>query len=233
MKTIEDDLGCAVGDVRHRRGDERVPHVHSHGLDASQLPRGEGLIVGVQAGLLAVVGDVLDGGAVQVAHQRDIAVTLGHGLFVDAQVGDDAAFLGVLAAFDRPFHDVPGLIPSNVEQSGPSQDVGFEQHIDGMVLEGDGEPRAGQCPGDTNPPEAMNRTSDSGEVRMNPGPATAVIEVPRGSGGGVIAERRGLAAHRASEGDVPSMGEVEVDSAAVGIENDAVDAPGVIQGQEP
>jgi len=102
-----------------------------------------------------------------------------------------------------------------------------------MALEGDGEPTAGQRPGDTDSPKAMGGASDPWEVRMEPGRATTVIEVSPRSRGGVIAERRGLATHRASERGVASMEEVEVDTAAVRVEKDTPDSPGVIQGQEP
>ena len=121
-------------------------------------------------------------------------------------------FLARMPARDRPFHDVPGLVPTDVEQASASQDVGLEQHVDGMPLEGDGEPRAGQCPGDADPPDAMHGASDPGEMGMEPGRAIAMIEVPPAPGGDVIIERGPAAAFRTSEGGVASMGEPEVDA---------------------
>ena len=129
----------------------------------------EGLIVGVQAGLLAVVRDVFHGGPVQVADQRDVAMPLGHRLLVHAQVGDDARFLArwpAPTARSMMFQASSQLMRSSA--SAP-QDVGLEQHIDGMALKGDGEPRAGQRPGDPDPPDAMHGASDPWEVRMEPG----------------------------------------------------------------
>jgi hypothetical protein len=74
--------------------------------------------------------------------------------------------------------------------------------------------------------------SDPWEIRMEPGRATAVIEVPPGSGGRVITKRSGSAALRTSEGGIASMGEPEVDAAPVRVESNAPHPPGVIQSQE-
>ena len=39
IKVIEYDLGLAIRDMSHCRGDERLSHVHGHRLDTGQLPR--------------------------------------------------------------------------------------------------------------------------------------------------------------------------------------------------
>jgi hypothetical protein len=72
--------------------------------------RGEGLIIGVQAGFPVVVGDVLHGAPIQIVHQSDIAVSLGDRLLIHPQVSDDARSLRPLPARDGPLHDVPGLV---------------------------------------------------------------------------------------------------------------------------
>jgi len=116
---------------------------------------GEGQVVGIQAGLLAVVADVFHGGPVQVADQCDVVMSFGHGLFIHAEPGDDAWLLGPLPPRDRPFHDVPGFVPTEAEQPGGAQDVGLEQDINRMPLEGDGGPRAGCRPGDVDLSDAV------------------------------------------------------------------------------
>ena len=67
---------------------------------------------------------------------------------------------------------------------------------------------------------------------MEPGQAIAMIEVPPASGGDVIAERGGSATFRTSEGGVASMGEPDVDVVLLCVEIDALDPPGIFQGQE-
>jgi hypothetical protein len=67
---------------------------------------------------------------------------------------------------------------------------------------------------------------------MEPGQAIAMIEVPPASVGYVIAERGGSATFRTSEGGVESMGEPDVDVTLLGVERDAPDPPGILQGQE-
>jgi hypothetical protein len=67
---------------------------------------------------------------------------------------------------------------------------------------------------------------------MEPSQAIAVIEVSPASGGDVIAEWRGPATFRTSEGGVASMGEPDVDVVLLHVERDALDPPGILQGQE-
>ena len=111
-------------------------------------------------------------------------------------------------------------------------DVGLEQHVDGVPLEGDREPGAGQGPRDVDPPDAVGGAIDPWDLRMEPGHAVAVIEVPPAPGGGMVVERGPAAALRAGEGGVATMDEPDVDGALVGIEGDALDPPGLLQGQE-
>jgi hypothetical protein len=67
---------------------------------------------------------------------------------------------------------------------------------------------------------------------MEPGQAIAMIEVPPASGGDVIAERGGSATFRTSEGGVASVDEPDVDVVLLCVERDALDPPGILQGQE-
>ena len=101
-----------------------------------------------------------------------------------------------------------------------------------MALEGDGEPGAGQGPGDADPADAMHGASDPGELRLEPGPESAMIEVPPTPGGDVIIQGGPAAAFRTPEGGIASMGETDVDPAFLEIESDPFDPPGSLQGQE-
>jgi hypothetical protein len=67
---------------------------------------------------------------------------------------------------------------------------------------------------------------------MEPSQVTAVIKVPPGSSGGVIAERSELTALRTSEDCVTPMGQPEIDAAPVCVECDALHPPGAIQSEE-
>jgi hypothetical protein len=89
-------------------------------------------------------------------------VSLGHRLLVHAELGNDALLLGPLPPRDRPSHDVPSLVPTEAEQVGAARDIGLEQHVDGVSLEGDGEPTAGQGPGEVDLSDAVLVTGDPG-----------------------------------------------------------------------
>ena len=95
-----------------------------------------------------------------------------------------------------------------------------------MALEGDGEPRTGQGPGDADPADAMHGASDPGELSLEPSPETAMIEVPPAPGGDVIIQGGPAAAFRTPERGVAAMGQTDVDPAFLGVENDAFDPPG-------
>jgi len=59
-----------------------------------------------------------------------------------------------------------------------------------------------------------------------------MIEVPPAPGGDVVIQWGPAAAFRAPEGGIASMDEVDVDPAFLGVESDAFNPPGLLQGQE-
>ena len=122
------------------------------------------------------------------------------------------------AALDRPLHDVPGLVPTDAEQPGAAQDVGLEEHIDGVPLEGGGEAGPGQGPRDVAPPDAMDGAIDPGDLRVEPRQAVAVIEMPPTPGGGMVVEWGPAAALRTRERGITTMDELDVDGALLGVE---------------
>ena len=122
------------------------------------------------------------------------------------------------AALDRPLHDVPGLVPTDAEQPGAAQDVGLEQHVDGVPLEGGRETGPGQGPRDVAPPDAMDGAIDPGDLRVEPRQAVAVIEMPPTPGGGMVVEWGPAAALRTRERGVATMDELDVDGALLGVE---------------
>ncbi len=209
-----------------------LPHVHGDGLDPRQLLFGQGQIEGIQTGLLAVVGDGFDRRPIEVEDQRDVAVPLGGRLLVHAEPGHDAARLGLLAPGHCPLHQVPGFVPTGPQQPGAAQDIRLEQDVDGVVFEGEGEPAAGQGPGEADLVEALLGAVHSGRAGMQPGHAFAVIEVPPLPGRQVIMERRSSATFWASEASIAAMRQPEIDLLFLGVKADAFDPPGVGESQE-
>ena len=109
---------------------------------------------------------------------------------------------------------------------------GFEQDIDRMSLEGDGEPGAGQGPGNIDPADAMQGANDPGELSLEPSPKSAMIEVPPVPDGDVIMQGGPAAAFRTPEGGITSRGEADVNPAFLGVESNTFDPPGPLQGQK-
>src|SRR5262249_163853 len=153
-------------------------------------------------------------------------VPLGDRLLVHTQVSDDAAFLGAQAAGDGVFHEMPGLVPTDAQQPGAAQDVGLEQDIDGVPLEGDGEAAARQGPGDGDAADGMVGAGDPRDLGVEPSAKAPVIEMPPAPGGDVIVDRGPATTFGTAEGRVGSMGEPDVDALLVGVEGDGIDPPG-------
>src|SRR5262249_34413351 len=161
----------------------------------------------------------------QVADQGDIAVSLGHRLLIHAEPGDDPSLLGLLPARHGPFHDVPGFVPTEAEQPGTTQDVGLEQHVDGLPLERDGQATAGQGPGEADLSDAMFGTGDPGRSRVQPGQAVAMIEVPPLPVREMIIERGPSATFRATNGGVAPVCQPKIDLVLLRVESNALVAP--------
>ena len=101
-----------------------------------------------------------------------------------------------------------------------------------MPLEGGRETGPGQGPRDVDPPDAVDGAINPGDLRVEPGRAAAVIEVPPAPRGDVVVERGPAAALGTGERRVATMDELDVDGAMLGVERDALDPPGFLQGQE-
>jgi hypothetical protein len=138
----------------------------------------------------------------------------------------------LLPACDRPFHDVPGLVPGEVQQAGTAEDIGLPQHVDGMSLERDGEPSAGQGPRDGDLLDAMHATVHAEGAGVQPGPTIAMIEVSPPLGGDVVIERGAQATFGTSEERIPSMSEPDVELTSLGVERDPLHLPGFLKIQE-
>ena len=125
---VLDDMEGVVGDrllslrqSRARRVDERPPHVHARAADPLKRPGAFKLPVGVQRGLLPPVGDEVHERGSLVGDSRDdrhVVVPLADALLVDAdgsRGNRDSAFESSL---HRPFLDVVGLVPAQVQVPG-------------------------------------------------------------------------------------------------------------------
>src|SRR5664280_736914 len=146
VEAVKDDLVLSTAQVFFDRVDVGLPHVHGHRGDAVAFGGTEGIEVDVETGLLAIVGDVLDGAAGDVIDQGEVGVVLAGRLLVHPEEGRDLVFLGRSTPGDGPLHDPPTLVPGHLQDVGGARDVGLLHHVDGEALEGRGEAAAGLGP---------------------------------------------------------------------------------------
>ena len=114
--------------------------------------------IAVQAGLLALVGQVLHRPLGQVTHQRHVVLPPGHRRLVDPQPRRHVGPAAGPAPGHGPAFDLPGLIPADPQDPRGPAHVRLPQHVDGQALEQRGEPRPGLGPGQAHLPHAMGGT---------------------------------------------------------------------------
>ncbi len=189
----------------------------------------EGLEVGVEAGLLAVVGDVLDGAAGDVIDQGQVGMTLAGRFLVHPDEGRDLVFFGGSTPGDGPLHDAPALVPARLQDVRRPRDVGLFEHVDGEALEGPGEAAARLGPGKVDLAHPVGRAVDPGRPGVQPSGEPAGVEVAPGPLFGVVVERQLDFALRAGPQPALVVRDDDVHSPVLDREVDVVDEPRVDQ----
>src|SRR5262249_41093675 len=118
---------------------------------------------------------------------------------------------GTPTARHRPLHDAPGLVPTNAQQAGRSQDIRFAQHINGPTLKSRGELRAGQGPRNLDLPGAVPQATHTGDTRMDPGKKRTAVQMPPATRGDMIAYRQCQSAFGAREARPTPMHDLDID----------------------
>ena len=195
------------------------------GSNASLLLHGEVFVIGVQTGFFAVIRDEFHGPAIQVADQRDVLVSLRHRFLVHSQARNDPAPLGLHAAFDRTLQEAPRFVPTDPQETRSSQDIGFEQRIDRVLLEGHRATSSRQRPRQSNLPDAVKQTGDSWNPRPQPSQPRAVIQMSPATNRRMIVQRQNDTAFGAPKPRIASMAKKDIDGLCLGIEVHKVDRP--------
>ena len=126
-------------------------------------------------------------------------MALRDGLLVDAQMGDALLAASGQAALHRSSLDAPGLIPRDPQQAAGAGQRAFPQQVDRQSLEERGELRAWFRPRNADLPDTVDRTLDSGHVRLDPGrelhgvqmSPPARLAVVAGPGGAALGAHKG------------------------------------------
>src|SRR5271163_524721 len=90
---------------------------------------------------------------------------------------NDAAALGFFAACDGAFHDAPCFIPTDPQQPGRSQDIGFQERVNCVTLKGQAETRSFQRPRNLYLPNAMKQTGHTRNSGMEPRQPRAMVQM--------------------------------------------------------
>ncbi len=184
---IEDDLAVGVLQMRTRRLDVRLPHVHRDGLDAVPLCGRQRGPEAIQTLLLPVLGQIEHPALFQIRHHRQVPVPLRNGFFIDTQVRHHVAGPATQSPSDGPLLDSPRRIPSEAHQPGGPGDRALSEQVDGQPFEPGGELTAGLCPGHGDLLDPMGRTGHSRHVGRNPGRQLAGIQMPPSSAFPIVA----------------------------------------------
>jgi hypothetical protein len=159
-------------------------------------------------------------------------MSLGEGFFIHSKERNNPSFLGMQPACHRPFHHMPSFVPTEVQQPRRSEDIGLQESVDRMPLEGKRKPCPRKGPRNLNLPNAMLRAGDPGNPSMEPGKELAMIEVSPTPGGKVIINRPRLAALRASERHPRPMLQGNIETLVLGGQRNLMDPPGLLQSQQ-
>src|SRR5664279_5841537 len=122
MILVKYDLLGSVGQIRHRRIEVRLPHIHGYAFDSFSLLIGKCLPKCVNRFALPTVTDPDDLAGFQVRDDRKIAMALLDRLLVDA----DETVVPLAPAFQTSLnssaHDAINFVPSETEIAGDPGD---------------------------------------------------------------------------------------------------------------
>jgi hypothetical protein len=207
--------------------------IASNRLDACQLPRTQRGIVRVQAGFFAVFCEILDGAAVQVAHHRDVLMPYRNRLFIDADAWNYTSLFRLLTTLDGALHEMPRLVPTELQQPSVAEHVRFQERVDRMPLEGESEPRSRQRPRNHRLPRTVLQTVNTRNARVQPSDAIAMIEVPPTPRRNMVIDRQRHLALRACKHGTRSMLQPDIDFLLLRGKRNPTYLPGPVQAQQP
>lgn len=193
MKLVEDDLGLCCLHMLPRGLNVGLPHVHGDRGDPCALDRAQGLPEPIQTLLLPILGQVEDAAAIQVGDHGEVAVLLGEGVLIDAQVRHDVLGASAQSPVDGLFLDPLGLIPRNAQQPRGPLHRALPEQVDGQPLEQGRELAAGFGPGNGNLLDSVCRTCHPAPLGLNSGGQLVGIQVPPPAGLPIIAGPQRLA----------------------------------------
>lgn len=135
MKFIEDDLAARLRQMVECRGHIRIPHIHCNSLDGLDLLGSQGRPELVQTFSGPVLRHEQYTAAVQVVHHREVMMSAGERLLVNAQPGNGFGFAPFQPALYRPRLDRMHFVPTQMQAAGNGLLTCRPKPVDGQRLE--------------------------------------------------------------------------------------------------
>lgn len=138
MEGIVHNLALRIGQMRSRRFEVGLPHIHAHRFNALELLRGKRTPESVQRLGVSPLADVLDGRALQsvrARHDRHVVVSAPKALLVHAQARHRRGLLARLPASDGALLDPVGLGPTDAQELARRRNRTLQHHINRQSLE--------------------------------------------------------------------------------------------------
>ncbi len=142
--------------------------------------------------------------ALQIRHHGEVAVPLGNGFLIHADVRDDLLRAAAQPAGDRALLDAPRLVPRQAQQPGGALHRALPEELDGQPFEQGCELAAGLRPGDGDLLDSMARAGHPRDLGVNPRRELAGIHMPPAAALPIVA-RHPLLALGAGVGSRPGI----------------------------
>jgi len=166
MELVEDDLGVGARQMGARRSDIGLPHIHGDRLDGIQMLAGQALPETVEAVPRAVIGDIENPGVLQVGDHGNVFMTPLERSLVDSQVTCGLELAPCETPPDSALLDAGRLVPGEMEPLCHGCDRCLLHPVNGQGFEQRREPRDLLGPGHPQLPDAVARTIESGNPRV-------------------------------------------------------------------
>src|SRR5690606_3444397 len=177
---VEDDLLLGLGNEFMNGPDEGLPHVDGDALKSGAFLESERFPEGIEAFLLAVVGNVENAGAVECIDDGDVLMPTLKRCLVDAQVHERLGFTSRESAFDGALLDSRGAVPAELQSLCDRVDRRLKHPVDGERLEESREARAFLRPRNAQLLHAVSRTVEARHAGVEQGLILEGVEVAPG-----------------------------------------------------